>query len=85
MRATFDPSADAAYVTLTTVADPHSVRTVEVDSSAGGSVVLDFDAQGRLLGVEVLAATRMLDPGFLAAAEVLTGDTEFDADAIAEI
>jgi len=65
MRTTFDAEADAAYITLVPQDKPgRSVRNVEVESSAG-SVVLDFDAAGVLLGVEVLGATKTLDPAFL--------------------
>ncbi|MFB7252501.1 DUF2283 domain-containing protein [Microbacterium sp. NPDC056234] len=69
MRTTFDADADAAYISLTPETAPgRSVRNVEVES-AGGSVVLDLDSEGVLLGVEVLGATKILDQGFLAAAE----------------
>ena len=69
MRTTFDAEVDAAYISLAPETAPgRSVRNVEVES-AGGSVVLDFDAEGVLLGVEVLGATRILDREFLDAAE----------------
>lgn len=69
MRTTFDAEADAAYISLApkTASGP-SVRNVEVEST-DGSVVLDFDAEGVLLGVEVLGATKILDREFLDAAE----------------
>lgn len=40
------------------------MRTVEVEST-GGSVVLDFDRDGVLLGLEILGATRVLDRSYL--------------------
>lgn len=69
MRTTFDAEADAAYITL--VAEVESGRSVrnEVVGTAGGTVVLDFDQAGMLLGVEVLGATKLLDREFLAGAE----------------
>ena len=72
MRTTFDAEVDAAYITLAPeTVSGRSVRNVEVEST-GGSVVLDFDAEGVLLGVEVLGATKILDESFLEAAERLS-------------
>lgn len=69
MRTTFDADVDAAYVSLAPESEPgRSVRNVEVQTT-GGSVVLDFDAAGVLLGVEVLGATTILDQSFLNTAE----------------
>ncbi len=69
MRTTFDAEADAAYITLAPEIEPgRSVRN-EVVETAGGTVVLDFDQAGVLLGVEVLGATKVLDGAFLASAE----------------
>lgn len=70
MRTTYDAEADAAYITLTTNTTPgRSVRNVEVESPTGGSVVLDFDRDDMLLGVEVLSASHVLDESFIAQAE----------------
>ena len=53
MRTTFDAEADAAYIELVPEIEPgRSVRNEVVDT-AGGTVVLDFDQAGMLLGVEV--------------------------------
>jgi uncharacterized protein YuzE len=69
MRTTFDAEADAVYMTLVPEIEPgRSVRN-EVVETAGGTVVLDFDEAGMLLGVEVLGATKLLDGEFLAGAE----------------
>ncbi|RYI21177.1 DUF2283 domain-containing protein [Dermacoccus sp. 147Ba] len=48
-------------------------RTVPVDlgGEPGIDVVLDVDANGRLVGVEVLGASRLLAPEVLAAAHRL--------------
>lgn len=70
MRTTFDADADAAYIHLVPDIEPgRSVRNVEVSIPEGGSVVLDIDRDGILLGVEVLGARGLLDPMFLAGAE----------------
>lgn len=55
MRIVYDAQADAAYIYLAGhVSEP---KTREVDPD----INLDFDAQGRLVGVEVLAASKRLD------------------------
>ena len=53
---TYDPEADAVYVPLSEAAP------VEAAEVAPG-VVLDFDAEGRVVGVEVLNARTTLAPG----------------------
>ncbi|OLI09410.1 DUF2283 domain-containing protein [Xanthomonas oryzae] len=68
MRTTFDAEADAAYVSLIPETEPGwSVRN-EVVETLDGTVVLDFDRSGVLLGVEVLGATKMFDQSTLAGA-----------------
>jgi uncharacterized protein YuzE len=69
MRTTFDAEANAAYITL--VPEIESGRSVrnEIVETAGGTVVLDFDQAGVLLGVEVLGASKLLDGAFLAGSE----------------
>ena len=61
LRLSYDKSADAAYIYLEP-ADviPSVVRTEHV----GTSIHLDFDDQGRLVGVEVLSAA-LLHPALL--------------------
>lgn len=69
MRTTFDAEVDASYITLVPEIEPgRSVRNETVETT-GGTVVLDFDQTGVLLGVEVLGATTLLDGAFLAGAE----------------
>jgi uncharacterized protein YuzE len=53
---TYDPEADAAYIYLGAAA------VVESEDVSPG-VVLDYDAEGRVVGVEVLNASRTLAPG----------------------
>lgn len=67
MRMSYDPDADAAYVYLVDEIGARGVdRTVPVDpSEVGGMINLDFDAEGRLLGIEILDASRLLPPGLL--------------------
>ena len=72
MRVTYDRSIDAAYIYLREI-EPGGVReSVDIDAPDGvaaGSVVLDFDRDGRLVGIEVLNAERALPEHFLDAAE----------------
>ena len=39
----------------------------------GGDIMPDFDADGRLLGVEIIGASQLLHPASLSAAERLWG------------
>jgi uncharacterized protein YuzE len=66
LRLTYDPDADAAYVSLQpgTVIQPSVATTVTVNAS----INLDFDSEGHLIGVEVLAARTLLRPDLLAQA-----------------
>ena len=54
MRVQYDPAADAMYIRLAegTVADSDEVRD---------GVVLDYDASGRVLGIEVLNISQRTD------------------------
>ncbi len=63
LRLTYDPDGDAAYVYLQppTVVQPSVGRTEPFDAT----INLDFDDKGRLIGVEVLAARRLLRPELL--------------------
>jgi uncharacterized protein YuzE len=72
MRTTFDPAADAAYFYLVAdVAPGAAVEQVVVSRDGKGDVVLDFDVDGHLLGVEVIGASGLLDGATLAGAERL--------------
>jgi uncharacterized protein YuzE len=63
VQVTFDPSVDAAYVEIVDHKDGEAVEQVNVTPPHGeGDVVLDFDKDGRLLGIEVIGARRTLRP-----------------------
>ncbi|WP_255378387.1 DUF2283 domain-containing protein [Quadrisphaera sp. DSM 44207] len=69
---TYDPDADAAYVFLVDrIADGEAAAQLPSISLPGGhsEVILDFNADGRLLGVEVLGAGRALPQEVLDRAE----------------
>jgi uncharacterized protein YuzE len=53
---TYDPDADAAYVTL-------SGAAVKDSAEVSPGVVLDYDEAGRVVGIELLNARKHLAPG----------------------
>jgi uncharacterized protein YuzE len=69
MRLTYDADADAAYIYLVDeIAFGGVARTVRVDALASEAMInLDFDAEGRLLGVEVMDASKILPTELLRA------------------
>lgn len=70
-RFTIDPSVDAAYVPVApAISTGEAVENVVIERPAG-TIVLDFDAQGRLLGVEILGASALLTPLTIADSEML--------------
>jgi uncharacterized protein YuzE len=56
LRLTWDGEADAGYLSLTDIGQAEAVnqRVVENPISGMGDLVLDFDREGRLLGIEFL-------------------------------
>jgi len=66
VRVTYDSDSDAAYIYLTEVATRGVVTTVPgLPDSEAFMVNLDFDTDGRLIGVEVMDASAKLPPEFL--------------------
>ena len=70
MRVTYDPSVDAAYIYLEERIRPGGVAyTYPCDPlEVRGQINLDFDDEGRLLGIEVLDASEKLSAALLASA-----------------
>jgi len=66
LKVQYDPAADAMYIRLAegTVADSDEVRE---------GVVLDYDASGRVLGIEVLNISQRTDNPREMAFELMTG------------
>jgi uncharacterized protein YuzE len=62
MRVTYDRAVDAAYIYLMDAIVPGTARhTYPCDPlEVNGQINLDFDAAGRLIGIEVLDASRLL-------------------------
>jgi uncharacterized protein YuzE len=66
-RVTHDPTVDAAYLCLTGVIRPgEATRTLPVTDD----IILDFDADGHLIGIELLSGA-LLHPKLFAEAEKL--------------
>ena len=56
METRYDPEADAVYFKLGTT-------DILESEEVAPDVILDFDAENRVVGIEVLHATRTLSPG----------------------
>jgi uncharacterized protein YuzE len=68
MRVRYDRSVDMAYIALTEIKPAEAaIQEVFHGNSVEAKLVLDFDRRGRLLGIEVFEASRVLPE------EVLTG------------
>ncbi|ORE90240.1 DUF2283 domain-containing protein [Aurantimonas sp. 22II-16-19i] len=52
---TYDPDADAVYFRIG--------RGKILESEETGPFITDFDAEGRVIGIEVLSASKVLAPG----------------------
>ncbi|WP_209515806.1 DUF2283 domain-containing protein [Frigoribacterium sp. PvP120] len=60
-RFTHDPDSDCAYLYVApSIADGEAVEQVVVEREGRGHIVLDFDSEGRLLGVEIVGALALL-------------------------
>jgi uncharacterized protein YuzE len=70
MRATYDSEANAVYFSIQDdIIEGSAVENFVVERPDQGDIILDFDADGRLLGVEVIGATDLLHAAVLLAAD----------------
>ena len=62
MNLTYDPEADAACIDLVDVKPGMAKETVPLlpEQTGGHMINLDYDAQGRLISIEVLDASKVL-------------------------
>lgn len=66
MNVKYDSQADAAYIQLVHEISAGGVaRTYPCDPNEAGMINLDFDHEGRLVGIEVLGASQLLPPELL--------------------
>ena len=56
MKITFDADADAAYLYFKEIANGEVQNTISLNES----VNIDLDAQGKVIGIEILDATKNL-------------------------
>ena len=75
MKITYDPEVDAAYIQLVDKISPgqasqqiHSILT----PGGKGEITLDFDANGKMLGVEILNAKEVLPESVINSATTIT-------------
>lgn len=62
MKLEYDKDADAAYIYLVDdMGEGEAVKTIELNDN----IILDFDAQGKLIGIEVLDASKILNEKIL--------------------
>jgi len=63
LRSTYDRRSDALYIYLADeggkVSKTYPCDPREVNGEVNGEINLDFDASGRLIGIEVLEASRL--------------------------
>ncbi|WP_169953346.1 DUF2283 domain-containing protein [Microbispora sp. H11081] len=81
MRIDHDSENNVAYIYLVDeIGEGEAVTQIEVeDDELRGEIVLDLDREGRLLGIEVLGASRILRPEVLAQADDDGDDDDGDA------
>ncbi len=74
MKITYDPSTDAAYIYLVPKIETGGVNATYCCDplEINGQINLDFDASGRLVGIEVLGASRKLPADLLKQAKPVT-------------
>lgn len=67
MKVRYDRIADAAYIQLVEEIGAGGVANTYLCDPAevGGMINLDFDSAGRLVGVEVLDASKLMPPELL--------------------
>jgi uncharacterized protein YuzE len=70
---TYDSSADAAYIYISEIAKGEAVSQRSIDVR-NGEIILDFDKEGRLLGVEILGVSYLLKPEVVVSLGLQAGD-----------
>ncbi|NKG22879.1 DUF2283 domain-containing protein [Paeniglutamicibacter terrestris] len=79
MKITYDKQADAAYIMIADhIHDGEAaIQLHSIETPGGkGEVTLDFDRNGKLLGMEILGAEQVLQLELLARAELPAIDPE---------
>ncbi len=63
MKVNYDKEADAAYIYLKKILPGEVKHTVELDKN----IILDFNYQRRLVGIEILSASKVIPEGAVSA------------------
>jgi uncharacterized protein YuzE len=72
MKITYDKTQNAAYIIFDESSDTKSANTYTCDpAEIGGLISLDFDSNGRLIGIEVLEADKRLPKILLKQSKVI--------------
>ncbi len=73
MEVIYDRSVDAAYIYLVSVIGEGQVKKTYTcnPKEVNGQINIDFDAWGKLLGIEILNASRFLSEQLLKEAEII--------------
>lgn len=70
MRVTFDAEDNVGYIHFVDGVTPgRPTRQIVAEDDHGSAVVLDFDPDGCLVGIELLSARRQLHPDLLGTAD----------------
>ena len=74
MKLEYDKEADAAYIYLEyPIKKGQSKNTIELNEN----IMLDFDSKGKLLGVEILNASKVLNKKILVEAQPIMGKENY--------
>ena len=68
MKFEYDKEVDAAYIYVADAILPgESKKTIELNNN----IILDFDANSKLIGIEILDASKILNKNAIAQAELI--------------
>jgi uncharacterized protein YuzE len=62
MKANYDKEADAAYIYLKKISQGEVKHTIELNKN----IILDFNCEMRLVGIEILSASKVIPEGAVA-------------------
>jgi uncharacterized protein YuzE len=73
MRMTYDPEADAAYIYVVDKIAPGEAKITRTmdNKKINGTIAIDFNEDGKLLGIEIIPGANLLSKKVLAKAELL--------------
>ena len=63
MKVNYDKEADAAYIYLKKISPGEVKHSIELNKN----IILDFDSQKKLVGIEILSASKIIPEGSVSA------------------